>query len=193
MELLNCFGLIDQLYAVDRGYTRVTIATNIPFKTKRIKFNVWDMMLLRNDALENFKIGDEVKVQYSHRNGFPRLMNMRSARIDNCPVCFTSLEGIDAQQIECDGCRLIPEEEHKKRVNESMKLTGCALKKYQVSNGYRLEVYSPEENKSFAFVVFENSALYDNVPDMKVGNSYRVIGWLSPNGRFLDVVDIDQV
>ena len=193
MALFTCFGFVNQIYAADKGYTRVTVATNIPFKTKKIKFNVWDSMLLKKETMENFKVKDEVYVQYSYRNGYPQLINMRSARIDNCPVCFTSLEGIDAQRMDCEACRLIPEAEHKKRVNESMKLTACAFKKYQNSNGYRLEVYSAEENKNFAFVVFENNALYDGVPDMKVGDSYRVVGWLSPNNRFLDVVDICQV
>ena len=114
MALFTCFGLVNQIYAADKGYTRVTVATNIPFKTKKIKFNVWDSMLLKKETMENFKVKDEVYVQYSYRNGYPQLINMRSARIDNCPVCFTSLEGIDAQRMDCEACRLIPEAEHKK-------------------------------------------------------------------------------
>ena len=193
MALFNCFGVVNQIYAVpDKGYTRVTVATNIPFKTKKVKFNVWDTMLLKKETFENFKVGDEVHVQYSQRKGFPHLINMRSAWVDNCPICYTSLEGINAQRTECDSCRLIPEDEHKKRVNDLMKLTACAYKKYKNSNGYRLEFYYTEENKSFYFVIFENNTLYDNVPDMMVGESYRVTGWLSPNKRFLDVVNIHQ-
>ena len=191
MALFNCYGLVNQLYAVaDKGYTRCTVATNIPFKTKKLKFNVWDMMMLKKETMESFKVGDEVEVQYSYRNGYPQLINMRSACIDNCPVCFSSLEAIDTQRMECVGCAQIPEDEHKRRINHSMKLTACAFKKYAKSNGYRLEFYLTEENKCFAFVIFENNSLYDTIPDMKVGECYNVIGWLSPNNRFLDVVDI---
>ena len=191
MELFNCYGLVNELYPVSaKGYTRLTIATNIPFKTRKIKFNVWDKMLLRKNTGESFKLGEEVQVQYGYRRGFPQLMEMQAVSIDNCPVCWASLEGINAQRTDCAACSLIPEDEHKKRINTEMKLTACAYKKYEKSNGYRVEFYDAAENKSFTFVIFENNSLYATVPDMKVGDSYRVIGWLAPNNRFLDVVDI---
>ena len=123
MALFNNYGLICEINPNTKGYTRLTISTNIPFKTKLIKFNVWDTLLLkkpgstRSNTMIPFKVGEEVLVEYSYKDGYPQLVNLVSARVDNCPVCYSSMEGIDAQRMEvgCDDCRLIPEDEHKRR------------------------------------------------------------------------------
>ena len=185
------YGLVDELYPVSTvGYTRLTIAHNIPFKTKTIKFNVWDELLLKKSTGEKFKLGDEVQVLYTYRRGFPQLVNMFATSIDNCPVCWSSLEAIDAQRMDCTACNLIPQDEHKTRINTHMKLIACVFNKYGRSSGYRMEFYDSENNKAYAFVIFANNKLFHAVPHMKVDDSYQVIGWLAPNKRFLDVVDI---
>ena len=83
MALFSRYGIVNELYAVkDKGYTRLTISTNIPFKTKKLKFNVWDTILLRKeDTMERFKLGDEVEIQYSYRNDYPQLIGLMSMSI----------------------------------------------------------------------------------------------------------------
>ena len=196
MALFNSYGLICEINPNTKGYTRLTISTNIPFKTKLIKFNVWDTLLLkkpgstRSSVMIPFKVGEEVQVEYSYKNSYPQLVSMVASRIDNCPVCFSSLEGIDAQRLECDGCRLIPEEEHKKRVNTQMQVVSKTLKQYSNSAGIKLELFSENDNKAFAPVIFPNNVAFQTVENMKIGHKYWVAGWIAPNGKFLDVVDI---
>lgn len=190
MSLLNSFGLICEIDPNVKGYTRLTISTNIPFKTKLLKFNVWDTLLLKKSTLEPFKIGEEVHVKYSYKNTFPQLVSMELSRIDNCPICFSSLEGIDSQRWECEGCRLIPEDEHKKRVNKQMQLVSKSLKEYDHCKGYRLEFYCASEHKAFNTVIFEGNFVYKEINKLRVGDTYWVVGWVTQNGRFLDIVDI---
>ena len=198
MALFNNYGLICEINPNTKGYTRLTISTNIPFKTKLLRFNVWDTIQLkrpgstRSNAMIPFKVGEEVQVEYSYKDGYPQLVNMVSARVDNCPVCFSSLEGIDAQRMEvgCDGCRLIPEDEHKKRVNTQMQVVSKTLKQYSNSAGIKLELYSESENKAFAPEIFPSNFVFQTAENMKVGHKYWVVGWIAPNGKFLDVVDI---
>ena len=196
MALFNNYGLICEINPNTKGYTRLTISTNIPFKTKLIKFNVWDTLLLkklgstRSSVMIPFKVGEEVQVEYSYKNSYPQLVNMVASRVDNCPICFSSLEGIDAQRLECDGCRLIPEEEHKKRVNTQMQVVSKTLKQYSNSAGIKLELFNENDNKTFAPVIFPNNFAFQTVENMKIGHKYWVAGWIAPNGKFLDVVDI---
>ena len=104
-----------------------------------------------------------------------------------------SLEGIDAQRMEigCDGCRLIPEEEHKKRVNTQMQIVSKTLKQYSNSAGIKLELFNEIDNKAFAPVIFPSNFVFQKVENMKIGHKYWVVGWIAPNGKFLDVVDIN--
>ena len=191
MALFNDYGLICEINPNTKGYTRLTISTNIPFKTKLIKFNVWDTILLkRSSTMKPFKVGEEVLVQYSYKNGYPQLVSMVPTRVDNCPVCYSSLEGIDAQRLECDGCRLIPENEHKKRVNTQMQVISKTPKQYSNSAGIQLELYSENDNKAFAPVIFPSNLAFQTVENLKVGHKYWVVGWIASNGKFLDVVDI---
>ena len=190
MTLRNCYGIISEIRPVVKGYTRLTIATNIPFKTRYLKFNVWESRLLKKPTMEPFKIGEEVQVDYHVKNNYPQLDSMISAAIDNCPVCYSSLEAINAQRIECLGCSTIPEAEHSRRVNTQMKLVSYSLKEYQNSKGYRLELYSAAEDKTFTPVIFENNLLFSGISNLKVGEAYFVVGWEGANGYFFDVDDI---
>ena len=193
MSLFNSYGRVYEIDPNVKGYTRLTISTNIPFKNRLIKFNIWESLLLKKPSLIPFKVGEEVRVDYSYKNGYPQLVSMIPSRVDNCPVCYTSLEGIDAQRLECDGCRLMPEEEHKKRINTHMQLVSKTLKDYPNCKGFRLELYNAVDNKAFIPVIFANNRLYNAIENLKVGNMYYVVGWLAPNGKYLDVVDIGTV
>ena len=139
-----------------------------------------------------FKVGEEVFVEYSYKNSYPQLVNLVSARVDNCSVCFCSMEGFDAQRMEigCDECRLIPEDEHKRRVVTQMQVVSKTLKQFSNSAGVKLELYSESENKAFAPVIFPSNFAFQTAENMKVGHKYWVVGWIAPNGKFLDVVDI---
>ena len=191
MALFNDYGLISEINPNTKGYTRLTISTNVPFQTKLIKFNVWDTLQLKKPTMMPFKVGEGVLVEYSYKDGYPQLVSMVSSHIDYCPVCYTSLQGIDAQRIEigCDKCRLIPENEHKKRVNAQMQVVSKTLKQYSNSAGIKLELYCESENKAFAPVIFPSNIVFHTVENAKVGHKYWVVGWIAANGRFLDVVD----
>jgi len=198
MALFQNYGIICEINPNTKGYTRLTISTNVPFKTKLIKFNVWDTLQLkklgstRSNAMIPFKVGEEVSVEYSYKDSYPQLVNMVSARVDNCAVCFSSLKGIDAQRFEvgCDGCRLIPEDEHKKRVNTQMQVVSKTIKQYSNSAGIKLELYSESDNKAFAPVIFPNNFTFQTAENMEVAQKCWVVGWIAPNGKFLDVIDI---
>lgn len=190
MQFFHCYGLICEITPKSKGYTRLTVSTNIPFKQRLLKFNVWDTLLLQSETMEPFRIGEEVYVEYSYKNSYPQLTRIIPSRVDNCPICDSSLEGIDAQRWECDGCTSIPEEHHKKRVNAEMKLVSSTLNEYQHSRGYKLEFYYAVENTTFSPVIFEDKLLFNHIPKLSVGHNYRVAGWISPNGRYLDVTNI---
>ena len=192
MDVFTIFGKVCELKSVDNGrYTRLTIVTNISFKTKAMRFNVWDQTLLQTKNSKLFEIGEEVEIKYTHKNSYLHLMEMSKTSIDICPVCYKYLEATDAQRTDCTACSLIPEEEHKTRVNAQMKLTSSVIKQYLHSPGYKLEFLHESENKRYVIVVFENSFLYNTIQNLKVGDCYFVIGWKSKQpGGFLDVVDI---
>ena len=115
---------------------------------------------------------------------------MEVATIDNCPVCFMSLEASDAQRNSCDNCDLIPSDAHKIRLNLKLRLNSCELKQYLYTEGYRLELFLKEEKKHFVTVVFANNLLYNAVKDLRVGDSYFVVGWVSKHSNLIDIVDV---
>jgi hypothetical protein len=192
MSVFTSVGRIYELKEMDKGYKRFTFVYNIPFKTRVLKFNVWNETLPEEgDQLTSFNEGDEVKIDYTYKKSFPHLLRIEKALIDSCPICHTFTEAQNAQRIDCDGCRLIPQEEHKIRINAPMKLISMESKQYLYSTGLRVEFLFESENKRFTFVIFENSILYKEVQNLKLGNRYFVVGWKSTQpGNYLDIVDI---
>ncbi len=192
MEVFTIFGKVFGLKSIDNGrYIRLSIATNVPFQTKVMKFNVWNKMLLKKDTSQPFEVNEEVEIEYTYKNSFLHLIKMKQASIDICPVCYKYLEATDAQRMDCTACSLIPEEDQKTRVTAQMKLTSSVVKEYLHSPGYKLEFLLESENKRYVIVVFENNFLYNTIQKLSVGNSYFVIGWKSKQpGALLEVVDI---
>ena len=190
MDTFTSFGRIFELEYSEKGYRRLTVSVNIPFKTKLMRFNVWDDNLLKTELGENFKVGDEVRVVYNYKNTFLNLIEMSPSSVDMCPICFTTIEATNAQIVDCLRCTSIPESDHKIRLNVQMMLMASTLKQYLYSNGYRLELHLEEQNKTYTSVIFENNLLYNSIKDLKVGNKYFVVGWKSPNSGFIDLVDI---
>ena len=188
MSALTILGRVLELKPMDKGYTRLTIVYNIPFKTKTLKFNAWN-----EDMLSSCEEGETVKVVYTYKNSFPHLLAIDRALIDSCQICHTFMEALDAQRIECEGCSSIPKDQHKTRINAMMKLISLEPKQYMYSTGLRLEFLLEIEKKRYTYVIFENSLLDRISHDLKIGEKYFVVGWKSTQpGCFLDIVDITK-
>ena len=190
IKMFSVYGKISEVKPSQKGYIRLTVSHNVPFKTKHIKFNVWNQELLKKANGTPLKRKDTVFVEYIYKNGYPKLQNIQENSVDNCPVCYSSLEGIDAQRMTCEGCCFIPECDYPKRIHDQMKLVSTELCAYTKSSGYKLEFYNQKESRSFTFVIFKNNVLFESVSEMKAGFDYTVIAWLALDSKFLDVVDI---
>ena len=188
----TALGRIYEMNPSDKGYTRLSIASNIPFKMKFYKFHVWDRTLLTTELMEPFQVGNEVKVTYSYKNKFPKLTKMELTSLDTCPVCFSHQEAMDAQRQDCPGCSIIPEAEHKTRVNVQMKVKSCTPKEYEHSMGHMLCLNHEEEEKTYYTVVFPSNPLFNVVKDIKVDNSYYIVGWKAAGSKILELEDIYQ-
>ena len=192
MSFVTNFGTIKGLTLEAKGYYRLVIGVNLPFKTKFLKFNVWKKELVVASTNELYKEGEEVLIEYYYRDNFPQLSAIKEAAIDYCPVCDSGLEQINAQRMECDGCSSIPVEEQKERINEKMRLISCIPKQYQYSTGYLVELLPPGKSKAYKVVVFpSNPPLFKLAPDLKVGQLYTVLAWRDK--KLLDLIDIDYV
>jgi hypothetical protein len=182
-------GKIVELSTVDQGYRRLAVAVNLPFRTKVLKFNVWNDNLLQKETLEPYKEGDDVAVDYHYQGSYLRLNGLKPILLDSCPICYTYREATDAQRIDCLECDSIPEDSKKTRVNCRMRLTSKSKKQYMYSLGFRLQlVPEGEEGKTYTAVIFENNLLFPKVPMFKTGENYFVVGWISNN--LLDIIDI---
>ena len=190
MRYFTALGLIYEINPTSKGYTRLSIAANIPFKLKFYKFNVWDTTLLMTDMMEPYKVGDEVKVTYNYKKTFINLVDISRISLDTCPVCFSYQEATDAQRMDCPGCNLIPESDHKKRINSQMTLTSYESKEYLNYIGYRLYFFDKESKRDYLSVIFHNNPLYGTIEDLKVGCEYFVVGWEIGYGKMIEIVDI---
>ena len=188
--MFTAYGKISEVKPSPKGYTRLTVSHNVPFNTKHLKFNVWDQEHLQTDEMKPFKKNDTVFIEYSYKNGYPRLHKIEEKLIDNCPVCYSSLEALNAQRMECDGCRSIPLCDHSKRIHEQMKLVSNELCSYSLSSGRKLEFFHQKDSRIYNFVIFENDVLFEDVSAMQIGFEYVVTAWSAPNRKFLKVVDI---
>ena len=131
MSTHSLLGEIVKLHATDKGYTKLVLSVNIPFKTLSITFNFFDKLLLR-DSEKEFGIGDFVQADYHYKETFTQLDQLtRMVRFDNCPICYTNLEPMDAQRFDCPGCAIMSEDDHKGRISEKMKLLECTPTQYK--------------------------------------------------------------
>ena len=77
-----------------------------------------------------------------------------------------------------------------------MKLTSKTLKEYRYSFGYKIEFVQDENQKGYVCVIFKNSPLFEKIVDLKVSQSYEVVGWMN-KGDFkchpFDVVIIYKI
>ena len=192
----SSLGEIVKLEVTDKGYTKMILTVNIPFKAVNITFNVFDSMKLRDEE-EIFAVGDCVRADYHYKERFTQLDQItKMIRFDNCPICYCNLEAIDAQRFECPGCALINEDEHKERISEKMELLECNLNVYKFSPGYKVEFLSEDKKRRFATVIFQNSPIFDGMKEMKNHHFYHVVGWWSKQGfkcSPLEIVNIHDI
>lgn len=185
---------IVKIEKTDKGYTKLLLLVNIPYKTNYIPFNLWPKKVerfLTGDDKKN--VGDYVQAKYHYKGNFTELDELEKMEcFDNCPLCWCNLEATDAQRIDCPGCALMGEEEKKERVAESMVLKSKEFNVYLYSSGYKL-IFLSEEGSEFVFVVFKKSPLYDEINELVVSKKYQVVGWKN-KGDFkihpLDIVNI---
>ena len=99
MSLKN-FGTIKKLGLEGKGYTKLVISVNLPFRTKLyLQFNVWSKNLLFNSADEKqFQLEDQVEVEYYYKGDFLELTSLTKTCLEYCPVCFNALEEIESQR-----------------------------------------------------------------------------------------------
>ena len=192
----TALGEIAKIEVMTKGYTKLLISVNIPYKRINLTFCVWDtsQLCVGGDGID---IGDNVLVQYHYKEKFAQLDGLnKMERFDNCPICYANLEPMDAQRIECPECSNISEEESKERVSDKMELASKELNEYRYSSGYKLKFVEENEQKSYTCVVFKNSPLFENIEQLKVAKTYHVVGWKN-KGDFkchpLDIVNIFKI
>lgn len=184
-------GIIKKLKLEEKGYYRLIISVNKPFYTKYLQFNVWRKESLHDSDGQQLGLEDQVEAEYYFKGNFPQLTSLTKACIEYCPVCFNTLERIETQRMDCNGCSEVPCYEHKERINTKMILISCAEKQYRYSTGYRLELSAPSLGSSFISVVFPNKPLLRSIlPNLQVGKVYTVLGWR--DRKLFDLVDIVQ-
>ena len=190
------FGMITKIQAMEKGYTKIVLTVNIPFKQKYITFNVWKSALLQ-DSSGRFAVGDCVGASYHYTERFTVLDELiRVIRFDNCPICFCNLEPIDAQRIDCPGCSTMDESEHRDRICDNMILMSYTLNEYKYSSGYRLEFTQESTKKNIVAVIFKNNPLFDKIESLKISKTYLVIGWQSKENfayKPFEIVDIVEI
>ena len=123
----SALGEIAKMEVMEKGYTKLVISVNIPYKRTNLTFCVWDprKLCVGDDGID---IGDNVLVQYHYKENFKQLDGLtKMERFDSCPICYTNLEPMDAQRIDCPGCTSISELETKERVSEKIKLSSLVV------------------------------------------------------------------
>ena len=192
---LLSYGTIAKIQAMDKGYTKVVLSTNIPFQRKHIVFNIWDVNILQ-DETGRLNTGDCVTVIYHFKEQFTVLDNIsRIDRLDNCPICFSDLDPIDTQRMGCPKCSSMNETEYKDRICENMKLLSYSLNEYKFSSGYRLEFITETSEKKFIGVIFQNNPLFDKINHLNISETYFVVGWKSKDNFLLkpfEIIEIDE-
>ena len=182
------FGIIEEIAQSDKDYRKLSVVVDTPFKTEVLKFNLWDNNLLRKDESgAEFERSDGVKLEYHYNEHHLCLDKLTLTDIDSCPVCYSTLPSSDTQRADCYGCRTLPPDQHKKRIDKPMTLISVKIKDYTYSPGYRLELQARDDPLPSYAVIFPNKPFHSLMPDLKIGNQYKVLGWKS--GKLIDIIN----
>ena len=189
---MSSLGKIYEISRSSKGYTKLVITVNIPFKTKYLKFCIWDDTQLVYKGV-SFREDDEVRVDYYYQENFPRFSSMTPQPIDMCPICFCFHEEIDAQRMDCQYCSTYDTAQCKERVNQSLKLVSHSIKNYRYSRGQCMVFINDSTGEVFNCVVYESNPLFSKLGALELLNLYTVVGW-KENPSFkcntLDVIDV---
>lgn len=191
MQLKTFLGTVRELTPYNNTCKRLVISVNRSFGTDYIQFFVTKAHQLRkNEIGEPCVVGDDVEVQTWVEKGYNRLISVKSAIIDYCPICRRGLEAIDTQRMDCAGCKNCSDDFRKEWVNEEMTLTSSVAIEYVYSTGYRLEFIEHVTSRPMVFVVFASKPLlFSKVNTLRVGGAFNVSGWRDAKNRF-EVIDI---
>ena len=189
---MSSLGKIYEISRSSKGYTKLVIIVNIPFKTKYLKFCIWDDTQLIYKGTP-FREDDSVRVDYYYLDNFPRFSSMTPQPIDLCPICFCFHEETDAQRMDCQYCSTYATEQYKERVNESLKLLSNYTKICRYSRGQCMVFINDSTGEVFTCIVYESNPLFSKLGELELSNLYTVVGW-KENPSFkcntLDVIDI---
>lgn len=194
-ETLYCLGTVKELKKYGNGCTRLVLSINKPYRTEFLQFFVWSYELLKKeDTGDICGIGDDLAVTYflnDAQNGYPQLISLTSASIDNCPICWNGLEAIETQRMDCFGCSSLPDGSSKTRMREKMTLLANKEEEFKFSKGCRMTFVSKPNGSILNFVVFPSKRLlHPKVKTFIVGEEYTVCGWKDPRKNHFDVIDI---
>ena len=190
---MSSLGKIYEISRSSKGYVRLVITVNTPFKTKYLKFCVWDDTQLIYRGV-SFKEGDSVRVDYYYQDNFPRFSSMTPQPIDLCPICFCFHEETNAQRMDCQYCSTYAVEQYKERINHRLKLVANYTKNCLYSRGQCMTFIIDSTGEVFNCVVYESNPLFSKLGALELLNLYTVVGWKeTPNYKvcnMLDVIDI---
>jgi hypothetical protein len=77
---------------------------------------------------------------------------------------------------------------HRSFVIGIMKL--LTVTSYSTTRAYRLELFYLKENRILRARIFENSLVFEQVSNFKVGKTYVVVGWLIERNHLIEVIDM---
>ena len=190
MVLTHLFGRIFQLKDEPRGYTRMTIATDLPYRRQFVRFNIWDLPGLKTRYGDGFQEGAEVQYSYDTETQYPYLTDFEPCLLGSCTDCYAQYELGDAQKISCGDCDNLEVD----RLDVSLKLESSKIKKYTYSKG--ISVCFTEQETKYICRVFETSPLFEDLQTLEVGVEYTVVGWrgekLEDGNFYFSLIDVPE-
>ena len=180
----------------DKEYYLLIIRFNIPFKTKYLKFCVWNDNKLNyaNHVDARANEGDDVYVSYYYEGHFPILTSIHfiEGGLGDCPCCFAFYEqNYSTQPRNCPDCQHISSKDRKERIDSKLQLIDKKMKYFKYSQGLCLKLFDETTGLNYSTTIFEKNPIFESVVKFELKKSYRVVGW-KENGKFsdIDIVDV---
>lgn len=174
---MNAFALgkIEVLEDSDKGYTKLTLCSPVPWKNRYLTFYVWRKAKLQNGE-EPFKVDDTVSVEY--RPGkFNRLVALESARVDVCIVCYGLYRlPLNSQKIDCGYCSVF-DADRRERAPDKMKLIAITYKDCAFSRGCCLTFVDTADILHFGWT-FETKQHFKQFGELETLKMYNISGWI---------------
>ena len=196
---LTELGFIDEFQEPLYGFYKLSLSCPVAYDCKTIQFSIWkgslkEKLIIRENGGKRFDLGDAVRVSYHLKDGeFPILDDIYHTLINQCPNCGSAKGVFDPLRMECDECCRLPVADYPEHLhNQPMRLISCASKEYLFSTGYRIELFPMTLQRlaealpscrfpSFVCVISPKHSVHAKIPNLKVGNVYKVCGWKEEN------------